>query len=158
MMRWLGAVVLGLGIVLGLVPASRVAAAAAAPAPTGRIAYQGTDRKLHVVNAEVADTHFAKIVVHVPAKHIENRLAQRPRRALIGSLGTAKPAAHQRQMQHDHVESAFGRVRHAETQVESRMPGLRHDRAIERGNGGGSGVAAKQPKNHGATCCWDLAH
>src|SRR3954447_6754179 len=51
-MRWFGAVVLVLGMVLGMVPASRVEAALVAPARTGRIAYQGIDRKLHVVNAD----------------------------------------------------------------------------------------------------------
>ena len=75
---------------------------------------------------------------------------------LVRPLGTAEPAAHQREMQHQQVEPPFGRVRHAELQVERRNARLRHDRAIEGGNGGGLGVAAKQPKYHGLIVSWSM--
>jgi hypothetical protein len=51
-MRWLGSMVLVLGIMLGAVLTTGRQAALAIPAPAGRIAYQGTDRKLHVASAD----------------------------------------------------------------------------------------------------------
>jgi hypothetical protein len=49
-------------------------------------------------------------------------------------------------VQHQQVEPPFRRPHPERRRTPER--GLRHDRAIERGNGG-LGVAAKQPKYHG---------
>ena len=51
-MRRLGALALVILLLLGDVPRSGVSAAATAPTPTGRIVYQGTDRTLHIAQAD----------------------------------------------------------------------------------------------------------
>src|ERR1700692_3904743 len=82
-----------------------------------------------------------------PRRPADQRRAKR-RRSSNGYGFATEPAAHQREMQHNQVETALRRIGHAEGEVEGGVARLRHDRAIEGVNGGRCGAAAKQPKNH----------
>ena len=60
----------------------------------------------------------------------------------------AQAAEQQRQMQADHVEAAGDGVGHAPVGVETRLPGLRHNGAIDGVNRFGSSVFAEQGQDH----------
>jgi hypothetical protein len=76
---------------------------------------------------KIAHTHFAHVVVHIPAEPIEQTLAEPANRPCF----TLQTPQKQHGMQHDHLQSAVNRVRHAVELVKGGGARLCHDRAIE---------------------------
>ena len=86
-----------------------------------------------------ADAHLAQRPVHVLEEEIEHRLAEVPDLLFFG----AKAAEQQRHVQADHVEPSGDCVRNTPLGVEPRLPGLRHNGAIDGVNCLGGRVFAK---------------
>ena len=109
------------------------------PRARSRRPWRGRRRPRHAPHLlghrQVAHAHLAEIVVDVLAEPVEQPLADR--RAAAPGPSRQSPQ-HQHQMQHDHVEAARDRVRHAVTVIERRGSRLRHDHAIEGVDVGGS--------------------
>jgi hypothetical protein len=84
-------------------------------------------------------------MIHVAPEGIEQSA---PERATSGL--PRKPRQHHRQVQHNHLEASFDAIRNAEFLIKFRPAGLRHDGAIERVNGSGLELAAKQ-RYHGSS-------
>jgi hypothetical protein len=79
-------------------------------------------------------------MVHVAPEGIEQSA---PERATLGL--PREPPQHHRQVQYNHLEASFDGIRNAEFLIKFRPARLRHDGAIERVNGSGLELAAKQP-------------
>ena len=98
-------------------------------------AIKGLAKGLHALgHGEVADPHFAQIVVHIAAKMVEQGLRQ----GRSGRNGF-QPSQHQPQMQQKQVKTAVNRIRHAQVPVKQGFSRLRHDHAIDGLDGAGRG-------------------
>ena len=82
-------------------------------------------------------------MVHVLTEPVEKRLPQRPKRRVI-----RQTIEDHREMQHQQVETAIHGVGNPVFAVKTGQSRLRHDRAIQGGNGVLPRVAAKQGKHH----------
>lgn len=92
---------------------------------------------------QVANTHLPQIVVHIPAKSVKNTLTELPK-----VLIAVEPPHQENQVENDQLKSSIDGIRNAIITVKGRHAGLRHDRAIQRGNGVGSVGTTKQGQNH----------
>src|SRR5262249_24951579 len=95
-------------------------------------------------HGEIAHPHFAHAVVHVPAEPVKQPLAEGANWRRL-ALHTAEK---QHGMEHDHLQSAVDRIRHAIALVKSGQPRLSHDPAIETRDGIVAGGAAKRLEYH----------
>ena len=83
-------------------------------------------------------------MVHILAETVENTLPQ----ALQGGI-LRKAIQHHGQMQHDQIKTAVNRVGDRIVAIKGRQSRLRHDHAIQGGNGvGAAWLAAKKGKDH----------
>ena len=82
-------------------------------------------------HGQVPHPHFPQARVHVPAERVEQPLAEAPDRGRL----PFEPAHEQDDVQHDHLETAVNRIGNTIAAVKRRLSRLRHDHAIERGDG-----------------------
>ncbi len=79
-------------------------------------------------------------MIHVATEGIEQGAPERRTLRL-----PFEPPQYHRQMQHDQLKASFDAIRNAEFFIKFRPTRLCHDGAIERVNGPGVELAAKQP-------------
>ena len=88
----------------------------------------------------IASAYLPQIVVHILANPVENALSE----ALQG--GVLRQAIEHQSQQHNQVETAVNRVGDGVVAIKTGQSRLRHDHAIEGGNGVGPRAAAKKGK------------
>ena len=92
---------------------------------------------------QIAKAHLPQIVVQFLAKPVENALSEAQQGGVL-----RQAIEHQSQMQHNQVETALNHVGDGVVAIKTRQSRLRHDHAIQGGNGIGPRAAAKKGENH----------